>query len=120
LGDPTRFCPSCYAPNAWSDERCARCGAALVTDETYDERLIWALGHPDTAAAMLAAKLLAARRSTRAVPVLIALLDSPDPFRAAAAAEALAAFRDDARVKPVLERLQHHPSALVRRAARRG
>ena len=113
---PTRYCPSCYAPNAWAAGQCERCGAPIATSETYDDRLIWALEHPDTATAMLAADLLARRRVTRAVPALLHLVNSADPYRAQAAARALAAFRDDPRVAREESRLRTHRSTLVRTA----
>ena len=114
MAGPTRYCPACYAANAWSAERCQRCGAPLTTAGTFDDRLIWALDHPDTATAMLAADLLARRRVTRAVPALLHLVDSPDAYRAQAAARALRAFGDDPRVLREEARLRAHASALVR------
>ena len=116
MSGPTRYCPSCYAPNAWAAEHCERCGGPLATADTFDDRLIWALDHPDTATAMLAADLLVRRRVTRAVPALLRVVDSADPYRAQAAARALAAFRDDPRVIREEARLQAHASALVRGA----
>jgi putative intracellular protease/amidase len=117
---PTRYCPSCYAPNAWAAEHCERCSGPLATVSTFDDRLIWALDHPDTATAMLAADLLVRRRVTRAVPALLRVVDSADPYRAQAAARALAAFRDDPRVVREEARLRAHASTLVRGAFRTG
>jgi HEAT repeat protein len=116
MGEPSRFCPACYSPNDWSDDRCLSCGTSLATDESYDDKLIWALGHPDTERAILAAEALAGRASTRAIDRLIELLDSTDPYRAAAAARALLAFASDQRAASALEFCQRHPSVLVRRA----
>ena len=116
MSGPTRYCPACYAPNDWDDDRCVSCDTKLETDESYDDRLIWALNHPDTGIAMFAAELLAQRDAQQAIDPLIKLVESPDPYRAAAAARALTAFEGDDRVREVLQALRKHPSALVRRA----
>lgn len=111
----TRYCPACYAANAWDDERCDVCGAGLGATDSFDERLMWALDHPDTATAMLAADLLARRAARPSIDRLIEATNSSDPYRAAAAARALTSFDDD-RARIAVEGLRHHPSALVRRA----
>lgn len=111
----TRYCPACFARNAWGAERCASCDTGLASDDTYDERLAWALGHPDTATAMLAAELLAKRGVRSAIDRLIEATSSDDPYRAAAAARALTAFGDKEAQVAVRE-LRRHRSALVRRA----
>lgn len=97
-------------------ESCLRCGAALETEEDFDERLVWALRHPDTEVAMLAAELLGARGSRLAIPALLDQTRSPDPYRAATAAQALGAFVDDERVRARLQELASAPSVIVRRA----
>jgi HEAT repeat protein len=114
---PTRYCPACYGPNDWDDDRCIACGTALQTDESYDERLTWALDHPDSGTAMLASQILAARDAKQAIERLIAMIDDPDPYRAASAVRALTAFGDDPRARSAVAACRDHPSALVRRAA---
>jgi HEAT repeat protein len=114
----TRYCPACYARMAWGVPTCAACGAAMETDEAFERRLTWALDHPDTSVAMVAAEVLAARGAKGAIDRLIEATDSPDPYRAAAAAAALTRF-DDARARRALAALMDHPSALVRSAVRR-
>ena len=116
VSEPTRFCPACYTSNDWQADRCLACGAKLQTDESYDERLIWALDHPDTATAMLAAQVLADRRASAAIDSLIRLIGSRDPYRAAGAARALLAFEDDDRARLAIEAAREHGSALVRAA----
>ena len=111
----TRFCPGCYARCAWDATRCEGCGRDLREDDSYDERLMWALDHPDTSTAMLAADLLARRGTSAAVERLIATLDAPDPYRAAAAARALTAF-DDEHARAAVRACRTHRSAMVRRA----
>lgn len=115
MSAPTRYCPACFARNEWDDERCAACGADLATGDSYDQRLVWALDHPDTATAMLAAELLGRRGTKAAIDQLIEATGSPDPYRAAAAAQALTSF-DDVRAQAAVRTLRDHPSALVRRA----
>lgn len=119
MAEPVRLCPACYRPNPWAASRCTGCGAALETDEPYDERLIWALDHPDSGIAVLAAQLLAERHARQAIDRLIELVDSADPYRAAAAARALTAFTDDERAVAAVEACRTHRSALVRRAVSR-
>ncbi len=113
---PTRYCPACFARNARNDERCVECNADLAGSDTYDERLAWALDHPDTATAMLEADLLARRNAKEAIDHLMQVTASPDLYRAAAAARALAAFDDD-RARTFVDELRNHPCVLVRRAA---
>jgi HEAT repeat protein len=116
MSGPTRYCPACYGPNAWEEDRCIACGTALQTDESYDERLMWALDHPDADVAMLASQVLAARDAKQAIERLIAMVDDPDLYRVASAATALTAFGDDPRARSAIAACRDHPSALVRRA----
>ncbi len=113
---PSRVCPACYAINPWVADVCVRCGASLERAEAFDERLLWALDHPDTATAELAARLLAARRERRAIEPLGRLLQSADPYRAAAAARALLAFAGDPAADALIAKARRHPSVMVRRA----
>jgi len=117
MSEPTRVCPACYGFNRWSAERCQSCGAALENDDDLDSRLIWALGHPDTATAMRAADALAARQTKEAIGPLAGLVDRvDDPYRSAAAARALVAFAGDADADAALARVPSHPSVVVRSA----
>ena len=114
----TRYCPACFSRNAWGAARCAACGADLTVDDTYDERLVWALDHPDTGTAMLAAAVLAKRGVRSAIDRLIEATSSDDPYRAAAAAKALVEFEDE-RARAAVRELRGHRSILVRRAVAR-
>jgi HEAT repeat protein len=118
-GGPTRFCPSCYARNAWSAAACESCGAGLQIGDDFDERLVWALRHPDTATAVRAAEALASRGTEHAIPALVETLASPEVYRAAAAAAALRVLSDNPAAAAALETARHHPSVVVRRAAER-
>ena len=119
MSEPTRICPACYGFNPWSANRCETCGAALENDDDLDSRLIWALGHPDTATAMRAADALAARQTKEAIGPLADLLDRvDDPYRSAAAARALVAFAGDPAADAALVRVPTHPSVVVRSAIR--
>ena len=115
MAGPVRYCPACYAANGWDDERCHHCGTSLASTDSFDERLAWALDHPDTATAMLAADVLARRGTRSAIDRLIEATTSSDPYRAAAAARALASLEDD-RARAAAQALRSHRSALVRRA----
>ena len=115
MAGPARYCPACYAASGWDDERCHHCGTSLASTDSFDERLAWALDHPDTATAMLAADVLAKRGTRSAIDRLIEATSSPDPYRAAAAARALASIDDD-RARAAAHALRSHRSALVRRA----
>jgi len=120
MSGPTRFCPACYARNAWSSDRCRACGASLASDDDLDQRLIWALGHPDTETAARAAAALAARHASSAIGSLAALVErTDDPYRSAAAAAALVAFTGDRVADEALERAAAHPSVVVRASLER-
>lgn len=114
---PSRFCPSCYARNAWSARICRACGSSLESTDDFDSRLIWALGHPDTATAIRAAQAIASRRVRTAIPALREALGSPEAYRAAAAAAALASLRGYPEARAALRAARSHPSVLVRQAA---
>lgn len=116
MAGPVRYCPACYTVNPFEAGYCERCGAALETEESFDERLAWALRHPDTETAILAAELLGARRARSAIPALLEVAASSDPYRAAAAVRALGAFTAVPGVWARLRRLADAPSVIVRRA----
>ena len=115
---PTRFCPTCYARNRWESARCEGCGSLLVTPRDFDAALVWALDHPDTESAMLAARLLGERKTPSAIEPLGRLSRlRDDPYRAAAAVRALGEFADQPAADALIEAARSHPSVVVRRAA---
>ena len=114
----TRYCPRCYERNEWADATCRRCGAALEADDSFDERLVWALDHPEPATAIRAAEALGRRRYAPAVPALARVAGtSPDPYLARAATQALLEFEGDPAAQDALRRLRTHASVLVRQVA---
>ena len=104
--------------NPWESTRCERCGSLLETPRDFDAGLLWALDHPDTESAMLAARLLGERKTMPAIEPLGRLSRlRDDPYRAAAAVRALAAFAGDPSADASLAAARSHPSVIVRRAA---
>ena len=104
--------------NPWESTRCERCGSVLETPRDFDAGLLWALDHPDTESAMLAARLLGERRTASAIEPLGRLSRlRDDPYRAAAAVRALVAFSGDPVADAYLKAARSHPSVIVRRAA---
>lgn len=115
----TRYCRACYATNEGNADFCGGCNAPLrgeQLDEDFDDQLIWALAHPDTATSERAAQILAQRHVERAVPALLSTASLPDPYRAAAAAHALLEFDEQPRVRAELALLRRYGPLLVRRA----
>jgi len=117
--DLTCYCPNCYAENPCGSDQCHRCHEALDIHHSYDDRLVWALDHPNTATAELAANILARRRTRSAIPALINASASTDVYRAVAATRAPAVFLDDERAGATLTRLTSDARAVVRKAALR-
>ncbi|MEW6770522.1 MAG: HEAT repeat domain-containing protein [Bacillota bacterium] len=88
----TYFCQKCWR-EVPADARgpCPHCGAILEDNASYVEKLIRALDAPEAMTALRAAYLLGKLKAAAAVPALAAKLqESPDPYLAAAACEALA------------------------------
>jgi len=87
-----RYCPSCWAENAYEAVTCATCGASLDEgDKDFVGRLIDATGHPEPTSAALAANILGLRAESRGVDaLLLRLARKPDSMDVTAAvAEAL-------------------------------
>jgi hypothetical protein len=108
--------------NPWSSTSCETCGASLAVDDgqVFNDRLTWALRHPDTETAIRAAEILAARHAVEAIDALVLLVDmADDPYRAAAAVAALVAFAGDPAADAAIQRAAAHPSIIVRVALER-
>lgn len=88
-----RYCPHCWAENAYEAGACAGCGASLdERGKDFVTMLIEATGHPEPTRAVIAIEILGRRlREARAVDALLArLARNPDSMDVTtAAAEAL-------------------------------
>jgi HEAT repeat protein len=75
-----RYCPDCWAENAYKATICTTCGASLdETGKDFTGRLMDAVGHPEPTRAVIAAEILGRLRKERAVePLLTRLARKPD------------------------------------------
>jgi hypothetical protein len=116
------WCYSCYALNPRPQGRCVRCGHEVEAppDLSYDDRLVWALGHPDGDRAALAAQTLGARRVRSALPALRRVVeDGKDPFLAVAALRSAIAIAGPDELRDWLHDLLQRDSFMVRLVAER-
>lgn len=115
-----RFCPNCREMNDWDRKTCVRCGASLrhAEGETYVEKLIWALHHPEKSTALRAATILGDLKAREAADALAQVLGDPktDPYTGAAAARSLGAIGDEGNRSALTEALEEGPVS-VRLAA---
>ena len=115
------WCFHCYAVNPNSTGTCTRCGQSVQRppDLSFDDQLIWALGHPDGDRAILAAQTLAANRVHAAVPALQRVVDEDrDPFLSAQALRSAIAIAGRDEFCDWLERHAHSESFMVSAIAR--
>ena len=114
------WCYACYAINPRATGPCVRCGQPVESPSnlSYDDRLVWALGHPDGDRAALAAQTLGARRVRSAMPALRRAVDEDrDPYLAVAALRAAIAIAGSEELRVWLDRLAHSESFMVREVA---
>jgi HEAT repeat protein len=100
---------------------CSACGADLqgFEKETYEEKLIRSLSHPEATVPVRAAAILGELRSKGAVEPLIRLaISNPDPYIQEAAVIALGQIGDE-RAVPHVQNLTLEGWLRVRRAAHR-
>lgn len=116
---PVHYCWACYAGVDSATGRCPVCGGSVAAPPgtSYADQLLWALRHPLVERRIVAAHALAERGERRAVEPLVAMMEDPDPYLAAAAVSALGRL-DPERAGPLLRRLAKGGSAPVRLAAR--
>ncbi|MDX9955864.1 MAG: Double zinc ribbon [Chloroflexi bacterium ADurb.Bin360] len=110
-----RYCPACWADAPATATRCPNCGKPLDDGETdLVLRYATALRHREPTRACLACGMLAELGDLRAVPPLLALVESrPQAYEVlVAAAESLAALQD-ARAVPVLQALLEDTEAVI-------
>jgi len=116
------WCHYCYAVNPEPSGPCVRCGRPVEGPSalSYDERLIWALDHPDGDRAILAAQSLGARRVRSALPALRRAVDEDrDPYLAVAALRGAVAIAGRDELRGWLEQQARSDSFMVREAAER-
>ncbi len=116
----TYYCPSCWS-EIGTALVCPICGADVrcLADETYEQKLIRALDHPEPTVPIRAATILGELGSRAAVEPLIKVARSgPDPYIQEAAIAALGCIGDP-RALPCLHRVSRDGALRVREAARR-
>lgn len=116
------WCYFCYAVNRHSSGPCARCGRPVEGPPglSFDDRLVWALGHPDGDRAVLAAQTLGTRRIQSALPALRrAVEEDRDPYLAVAALRSAIAIAGRDELRGWLEQLAQSESFMVREVAQR-
>lgn len=114
----TYFCPSCWN-EVGTATTCPDCGADLraFSGQSYEEKLILALRHPEPTVPIRAAAILGELRSRTAVEPLIDIAtSSKDPYIQEAAVDAL---RDigDRRALSCFDHLSREGAVRVRAAA---
>jgi hypothetical protein len=86
---------------------------------SYDDRLVWALGHPDGDRAIVAARILGTRGARSALPHLRrTVVDGGDPFLAVAALRSAIAIAEPGELDDWLQTLLRDRAFMVRRTAR--
>jgi len=116
------WCFRCYTPNPHPRGPCVRCAqeVAAPADITDEQRLEWALHHPDSDRAMLAAKTLGSRGSADAVPALRRVVDEGfDPFLATEALRSAVQIAGARELAGWLTELTSCNSFMVRETAER-
>lgn len=114
----TSYCPSCWC-EAGSASVCPACGAEIqsLSQESYEEKLIRALHHPEPTVPVRTATILGELGSRAAVePLIEVALSSGDPYIQEAAVVALGRI-GDSKALPCLTRLSREGSLRVRIAA---
>ena len=115
------FCPNCWREITSEARTCDRCGYDLdrYAALSYEEKLLLALHHPIRENRMMAVETLGRLRSEAALPEWERLLadDDEDFYLLSAVLRALAHLGTPEAVA-LLRAATHHPSALIRSAAR--
>ena len=116
----TYYCWHCYGKNRRASGRCEHCGEEIPAPAgaSFEERLLWALGHPLAERRLAAVHALGTRRTEAASGPLRELVSDPDPYLAAAALEALVRIDGPDRHRTLLEELRVSAPAPVRAVAR--
>lgn len=116
------WCHYCYAVNPRAAGSCIRCGQPVEgpPGRSFDDQLVWALGHPDGDRAVLAAQTLGVRRVQSALPALRRVVaEDRDPYLAVAALRSAIAIAGRDELRGWLEQLTQTDSFMVRGEAQR-
>jgi hypothetical protein len=116
------WCYHCYAVNPRSSGPCVRCGRSVEgpPNPSYDDQLMWTLGHPDGDRAVVAAQTLGARGVRVALPALRKAVEADrDPYLAVAALRSAIEIAGPEELRDWLEQLASSDSFMVREAAQR-
>lgn len=119
-----KFCQHCYALNHFDATRCEKCAAPLHGDggESYLDKLIWALQHPERETVLRAITVLSmlgpgARVAASSLKAVFEN-ETQDPYVRAAAVSALAKIMPDHAREFLLPHLEH-PNIIIRQAIRK-
>lgn len=116
------WCFHCYGLNAAESGPCVHCGRPIEAPASisYDERLIWTLGHPDGVRALIAARTLGEHRVRGAGPALRSVIATgADPFLAAEALRSLIKIDGAEAIRGLLEELSGSEPFMVAEVAKR-
>ncbi len=113
------WCFYCYEVNRDASGPCVRCGRPVQgpANLSFEDRLIWTLGHPDGDRAILAASTLGVRRVTTALPALRNVVGGSDPFLAVAALLSAIAIAGAEELRGWLLELARGESFMIREVA---
>ena len=115
------WCYRCYAVNRRASGVCVRCGQPIQAPPglSFEDQLVWALGHPDGSRPLLAAKTLGVRRASAALPALRRVVDDgADPFLAVEALRSAIAIAGCDDLRGWLQQLPESDSFMVSAVAR--
>jgi HEAT repeat protein len=116
----TYFCPQCWHEIAEGLPSCPHCGADqfALYDESFIQKLIRALHHPEPETPIRAATILGQVRAVEAIPELAQVMRTThDPYIAAACATALAAVGTVEAVAELQQLAQSERTSLIVRNA---
>jgi HEAT repeat protein len=116
----TYYCTNCWKTIEHEQRICPHCHAEQerLDAERFSQKLIRALHHPEPETPIRAAKILGWLRVQEAVPELVHLLrESPDPYIAAACADALGSIGSAAAIEELRKAMFLEHAIIVRRAA---
>jgi HEAT repeat protein len=103
----THFCPNCWKEIEPKVKICPHCKADqnLFREQTFTQKLILALDHPEPETPIRAAYILGKLKTVEAIPSLLRIMRThPDPYIVTGCVEALANMEEPAVIQP-LERI---------------